>query len=100
MKDPRFEDYFRQTFVGLFWIPVIIGGVGVTWLFSELGWIGGGGGDILGLGGIGEAAIGIGLIFAAIFAVAKMPGNVLKWLIGLVLGCTGLYLVASGLGVI
>lgn len=81
----------------VFWIPILIGG-GLATLF--FGWAGSGSESVLGLGSFLDSLIGVIIIIIGIWVLARMPGKILKFLIGFGLLGFGLYILITGMGVI
>ena len=81
----------------LFWIPIIIGG-GLATLF--FGWLGSGSESVLGFGSFLDSLIALILIIIGVVVIARMPGKILKFLIGFGLLGLGSYLLITSMGVI
>ena len=81
----------------LFWIPIIIGG-GLATLF--FGWAGSGNESVLGLGSFLDSLIALILIIIGVWALDRMPGKILRFLIGFGLIGLGLYILINVMGVV
>lgn len=77
----------------LFWIPIIIG-AGIAWLYLSFT---GAEQSVLGYGSLVDNLIAIVLIFLGAWILIRMPGNFLRYLIGLSLLGFGLYLIIMGM---
>ena len=80
----------------IFWIPLLLGGGLATLLF---GFIGSGEESVLGLGSFGDSIVGIALIFIGVWVLARMPGKIIKHIIGWPLLGFGLYIIINVIGV-